>query len=271
MNLKMMQKEVHDANYCSLTQQIWRKKFIFASLKTIKQQLIMHKTRNFLPADKMSDLICGNYMLLQMMTRFGLPLGFGDHTVEEVCQTHQVDCATFLAMANFLADGEQHIPEGTSQLSVADMLQYLKRSHHYFLSFQLPAIHQRLKDALDATSEKEAAFLIMKFFDAYSAEVHKHMDYEEKNVFIHVDRLLHGQRNGNYKITQFSRRHDQVEAKLTELKTIIIKYYPSEGDNYLMNAALFDIFTCEQELASHCHIEDYLFVPAVLRLEKEAI
>jgi regulator of cell morphogenesis and NO signaling len=230
---------------------------------------MMHKTRNFLPADKMSDLICGNYMLLQMMTRFGLPLGFGDHTVAEVCLAHQVDCTTFLAMANFLADGEQHIPEGVSSLSVSDLLKYLQRSHHYFLTFQLPLIHQRLKEALAATREEQVAFLIMKFFDAYSAEVHKHMQYEEKNVFAYVADLLKGERQMDFKITQFSRRHDQVEAKLTELKNIIIKYYPAEGDNYMMTAALSDIFTCEQELASHCHIEDYLFVPAVLRLEKE--
>jgi regulator of cell morphogenesis and NO signaling len=152
---------------------------------------------------------------------------------------------------------------------VSDLLKYLQRSHHYFLTFQLPLIHQRLKEALAATREEQVAFLIMKFFDAYSAEVHKHMQYEEKNVFAYVADLLKGERQMDFKITQFSRRHDQVEAKLTELKNIIIKYYPAEGDNYMMTAALSDIFTCEQELASHCHIEDYLFVPAVLRLEKE--
>ena len=35
-----------------------------------------------------------------------------------------------------------------------------------------------------------------------------------------------------------------------------------------MNAVLFDIFTCEQELASHGQVEDRLFVPAVYQLEK---
>jgi regulator of cell morphogenesis and NO signaling len=229
----------------------------------------MHKTRNFLPADKMSDLICGNYQLLQVMTRFGLPLGFGDRSVEEVCRDHQVDCTTFLMVANFLADEEEHLLDDVSHLSVSDLLGYLRRSHSYFLSFQLPVIHQRLKEALSTTSQQQVAFLIMKFFDAYSAEVHKHLDYEDMNVFTYVSGLLEGRRTGDFKITQFSKRHDQVEAKLTELKNIIIKYFPSEGDNYLMNAVLSDIFTCEQELASHCHIEDYLFVPAVLRLEKE--
>ena len=32
--------------------------------------------------DKMSDLICENYTLLMVMSRFGLPLGFGDKNVK---------------------------------------------------------------------------------------------------------------------------------------------------------------------------------------------
>ena len=36
-----------------------------------------------------------------------------------------------------------------------------------------------------------------------------------------------------------------------------------------MNAVLFDIYNCEKDLASHNAVEDYLFVPAVLQLEKE--
>ena len=67
----------------------------------------------------------------------------------------------------------------------------------------------------------------------------------------------------------FARHHDQINAKLTELKNIIIKYYPSGGDNQLLNATLFDIFSCEEDLASHNRVEDFIFVPAIMELEKE--
>ena len=55
--------------------------------------------------------------------------------------------------------------------------------------------------------------------------------------------------------------------KIIELKNILIKYYPGPGSN-LLNSVLFDIFATEQDLASHNHVEDYLFVPAILALEK---
>ena len=48
----------------------------------------MYKTNNYVPTDKMSDLICGNYTLLQVMSRFGLSLGVGEATIEEVCRAN---------------------------------------------------------------------------------------------------------------------------------------------------------------------------------------
>ena len=46
----------------------------------------MYKTSKYTPTDKMSYLICDNYTLLQVMSRFDLSLGFGDKTVQEVCR-----------------------------------------------------------------------------------------------------------------------------------------------------------------------------------------
>lgn len=229
----------------------------------------MYKTNNYVPTDKMSDLICGNYTLLQVMSRFDLSLGFGDRTVQEVCQANGVDCKTFLAVVNFITEENNRMADEVQDLSIHALMSYLKQAHHYFLDFQLPTIRRKLIEAIDCSAQNEVAFLILKFFDAYVAEVRKHMDYEDMNVFTYVENLMAGRETGGFRISQFARRHDQIDATLTELKNIIIKYYPAKGNNHLLNAVLFDIFSCEQDLASHCRVEDYLFVPAVLRLEKE--
>ena len=229
----------------------------------------MYKTNNYVPTDKMSDLICGNYTLLQVMSRFDLSLGFGDQTVQEVCRANGVDCKTFLAVVNFITEENNRMADEVQDLSIHALMNYLKQAHHYFLDFQLPTIRRKLIEAIDCSVQNEVAFLILKFFDAYVAEVRKHMDYEDMNVFTYVENLVVGNRESGFRISQFARRHDQIDAKLKELKNIIIKYYPAGGNDYLLNAVLFDIFSCEQDLASHCRVEDYLFVPAVLRLEKE--
>ena len=217
----------------------------------------------------MSDIICDNYRLLQVMSRFGLPLGFGDNTIEEVCQLHQVDCTTFLAVANFINKEHPKSSHNAEELSVQALMKYLKNAHHYYLDFQLPTIRRKLLEAIDCSTDNEVTFLILKFFDGYVQELRKHMSYEDMYVFTYVENLLKGIKDESYNIDMFVRNHDHIDEKLTELKNIIIKYYPDSKKAHLMNAVLFDIFNCEKDLASHNEVENQLFVPAVLHLEKK--
>jgi regulator of cell morphogenesis and NO signaling len=109
----------------------------------------------------------------------------------------------------------------------------------------------------------------MKFFDEYFSEVRKHMEYENKVVFPYVLNLLKGKRDPKYSITIFQDRHNEIESKLDELKNILIKYYPAKGNNHLLTEVLFDILSCEIDLASHNRVEDYLFVPAIEDIERK--
>ncbi|MBQ4588079.1 MAG: helix-turn-helix transcriptional regulator [Bacteroidaceae bacterium] len=229
----------------------------------------MSKKHLYSPTDKMSDIICDNYSLLQVMSRFGLPLGFGDYSVEEVCKSSQVDCNTFLAVANFINKGHSRSSLPQTDISVETLMIYLKNAHHYFLDFQLPTIRRKLLEAIDCSTDNEITFLILKFFDVYVQEVRNHMNYEDQYVFTYVDNLLKGQKDENYNIKMFVSHHDHIDEKLTELKNSIIKYYPDSKKAYMMNAVLFDIFNCEKDLVSHNAVEDHLFVPAVLQLEEE--
>ena len=216
--------------------------------------------------DRMCDLVCDNYPVLLAMSRFGISLGFGDATIGEVCRAAGVDAATFLAVVNMLTAGEAMPADDPSGLSVEALLGYLHNSHGYFLDFRLPAIRRKLIEAIDCSSD--VALVVIRFFDAYVAEVQKHMAYEEGRVFPYVRALLTGTRPDDYSIDVFSRHHDQVESKLSELKRILIRYYPAQGTNEL-NSVLFDLFTCEQDLASHNAVEDRLLIPAIRRLEQK--
>lgn len=227
----------------------------------------MIKNQKYRATDKMADLISDNYSLLQVMSRFGLPLGFGDRTVKEVCELKGVDCSTFLIVINFIAEGFSRLDGSDEQLSIPALMDYLKQSHRYFLDFYLPSIRRKLIEAIDC-SQDEVAFLILKYFDNYTGEVRKHMDYEDKTVFRYAESLLEGQVPENYKISTFSKHHDQVGERLSELKSLIIKYCPPKANENLLNEALFDIYACEEALESHCKIEDYIFVPAIVTLER---
>ena len=227
----------------------------------------MYKNGIYRETDKMSDLICENYPMVLVMSRFGIALGFGEENIGEVCRRNGVDAYTFLTVVNFLAEDVNLPVEPVSErLSIENLIRYLHNAHDYFLNFRLPHIRRKLVDAISGCPE-DVVFVITKFFDDYAEEVNKHMAYEERAVFPYVRNLLAGQKDSKYNISIFRKRHDQIEMKITELKNILIKYYPGKGSN-LLNSVLFDIFATEEDLVSHTRVEDYLFVPAILALEK---
>lgn len=217
----------------------------------------------YLASDKMRDLINDNSLLLMVMSRFGISLGFGDQRVDEICRMHDVDCPTFLAVANFISRKKYN----ANAISLHSLIDYLKRAHTYFLDFNLPLIRRKLIEAIDCSGTDEVAMLILKFYDEYVKEVRQHMGYENQKVFTYVERLLDGELSEKYAIATFASHHNHFEDKLKELKDIIIRYYP-EKSNDLLNAVLFDVISCEQDLTSHCLVEDNIFIPEVEKMER---
>ena len=216
------------------------------------------------PTDKMRELVKENSSLILVMGRFGISLGFGDKSVREVCRTHNVDERTFTEVANFCSGREYRF----EVISLQALIEYLKQAHEYYLEFNLPNIRRKLIEALDCSGANDIAMLIVRFYDEYVSEVRRHMEHENKTVFVYVEQLLSGFLNKSYTISTFEGKHAPIGDKLKELKNIIIQYYP-EKNNYLLNEVLLNIILCEEDLTQHCRIEDKLFVPAVKALESQ--
>lgn len=216
------------------------------------------------PTDKMRELVKDNSSLILVMGRFGISLGFGDKSVREVCTIHNVDERTFTEVANFCSGREYRF----EVISLQALIEYLKQAHEYYLEFNLPNIRRKLIEALDCSGANDIAMLIVRFYDEYVSEVRRHMEHENKVVFVYVEQLLSGFLNKSYTISTFEGKHAPIGDKLKELKDIIIQYYP-EKNNYLLNEVLLNIILCEGDLTQHCRIEDKLFVPAVKALESQ--
>ena len=218
--------------------------------------------------DKMISLIRDNYDLLQSLGSFGISLGFGDKTVQEICEDNNVDTYTFLAVVNFTANGYGEF-DADEKISVPTLLHYLEASHAYFLDFQLPYIRRELTESLNANDS--LARLILRFYDEYAREIRHHMKYEQKTLFPYVESLLEGHPTNDYNVETFSKHHGAADKKLRELKLLIIKYLPQDGlHNNQLTATLHDIYENEVWLRQHAEVEDHIFVPAIRRLEQIA-
>lgn len=195
-------------------------------------------------SDKMGKLIAAEPQTLQIISRFDLPLGVGEKSVDEVCRENGIHTSTFLSVLNRQPNPDIHIP--TLQV-------YLKNAHTYFLDFALPRIRQNLIEAISHThSDHQIPMLIMQFFDRYVEEVRLHIQHENESIYSsHATDDMH------------------IANKLTELKNLIIKYYPDSTPNTLLYSALHEIFEIEQELALHCAIEDEILLPAMKKAKQK--
>ena len=223
--------------------------------------------------DSLAELISEDSRLLQVMSRFGISLGFGDKTVAEVCNDNHVDTDTFVAVCNYISQDLRPSFDEYSSLKADAMLLYLRNSHHFFLNFKLPNIRRKFVNAIDCSTLNEVGFLILKFFDDYVSEIRKHQEYEAEHFFAYVEGLIQGKRSPNMSLQHFEddqehKKHDELIAqRMADLKNIVIRYSPSSLNRDLLNDALLHLFEFEKDYESHTLVEDKLFFPIVSVLE----
>lgn len=213
--------------------------------------------------DRMRDIINDNSILLTVINRFSISLGFGDKSVASVCMDNDVDVDTFLAVVNLISEKDLT----GYNIAIQPLIKYLRKSHHYILNYTLPAIKKSLIEGIQQTNTSEIAMFILKFYDGYMQEVRKHMEYEDNVVFSYVENLIKGEVRDKFQISDFSSRHEHMAGTLDELKELFIYQY-NQKDNDLISTALFQITLCGNDLMSHCKIENKLLFPAVSKLEE---
>ena len=230
-------------------------------------------TEKYHDTDPMSDVISDDYRMLQIISRFGIKLGFGDQTVGATCRAAGVDVSTFLTVVNYVKDpAHARISEMAEQIDVPALIVYLKNSHTYFVDFRLPGIRRKLLEAIDLSAGNRIAMLVLRFYDEYAQEVSRHMTFENTHVHPYVETLLQGHLPAETFAEieeQYDEQHASIEKSLSELKNIIVKYYPSDNSASLMGEVLMDIFMTDEDLHTHCHMEDTLFAECIRRLEHD--
>lgn len=224
------------------------------------------------PSDRMSDVIEDNFRVIQTLSRFGISLGFGSKTVEEVCRMYDVDPYTFLVVVNYAVGGGSSDAD-IKRLSLKTLLRYLKSSHEYHINFQIPQVRYKL---LEATKENDRfSKLILSLYDDYSRSVIHHMKFEEKTIFPYVENLLklreeqqkvesEPESARKEEVDTFSRHHDRVIDKIAEIKQILLRYIPTDSfHGHQLGAVLYDICECKEWLDRHAEVEDKMFIPSI--------
>ena len=233
----------------------------------------------FNPDSKFADVILRNHLLLPVIDRFDIELGFGDRSVNEVCRLKEINTNFFLAIINTFHNEDYFPQKQLLSFSPSLIVNYLKKTHRYYLNYVVPSIEMLLDDFLIGfKGEEKNLKIIRRFYHEYRQELFSHIDEEETIVFPYVLGLLkesEGQDIGaantkadTYSISDFEKDHSNVDEKLFDLINIVIKYLDPLYDNVQCHSFLNALFLFEKDLKDHARIEDKILILKVLEIEK---
>ena len=187
---------------------------------------------------------------IHVISRFGLQMGVGEQTIAQACEAHHVHTPTFLAVINYKIS--KH-PAQLADIDIPTLQNYLRNAHTYFLDFRLPFLRRSLIEALiPAGAENRIPMLILRCYDEFAEEIRTHIEHENEGLF-----------------EEHARDDQRITDKLTEIKNLIIKYYPSSSIaqkgtvTYTLISVMSDLWHTEQDFADHCAIEDNILRPAL--------
>jgi regulator of cell morphogenesis and NO signaling len=233
---------------------------------------------------KLVDVIHHQYLVLPILNRFNIQLGFGNKTVKEICTEQDVNPDFFLEIVNSFLN-EDYFPETElKSFPLKYIIEYIKRSHVFYVDFKVPQIEQLIAELLDksSTENRRSYELIRNFFLEYKTELVAHIEKEEKNVHPYVLKIDDAIQSKNIDeeiknlvknepISLYADDHDNVEDKLFDLKNLMIKYLPPSHDYALSNSILYELFRLERDLGDHSRIEEKVLIPKVEALEKQIL
>ncbi len=210
---------------------------------------------------KMADMIASNYDLILMLPRFGIPLGFGEKSVKEVCRERGVDENFFLTVCNIYSfDDYRPDDEEVAAIDHRLVVEHLQASHRYYIEERLPHMQHHLDHVAESAGDQSSAVL-KKYFADYCREVRDHVRREERNLISMLDNLSDGEPLSKAVTDHYVKSHDNIKDKLSDLTQIIYKYIPGERLNEEMMELVFDIMQLSRDLEKHAMIEELLLMP----------
>ncbi len=224
------------------------------------------------PKMKMADAIHQYHSLLTILPRLGIPLGFGEKSIGQLCAEHRVSEPLFMLISRVYCQND-YFPTANElqQCPMTDILQYLTQSHVDYLENKLPHIERHLHKLLEPMDPKYST-LISNFYTEFRKEVKKHFQYEEEVIFPYLRQFISEQdatESASYQKSTFHQQHDDIEDTLNDLTNLLLKYIPAEVSSDERVDMLLDMYALSNDIAKHAMMEDRILVPYIQLLESK--
>ena len=191
-------------------------------------------------------------------------------TVARLHEENKLDADFFLELVNMFSNGDYFPTEQLSTFPVPLIIDYLKKTHIYYLQTRLPEMEQMI-DHLFKNSSSPISQLLKGFFSRFQRETYGHILKEESELFPYLLQLYNGETKTKGKaIENHLNSHDhEVEDELLEMKKKIVEQHSDAEQLLPFRLLLHQMDLFENDLRVHAKVEDDILIPIGLKMEKE--
>lgn len=217
---------------------------------------------------KLADLIGVNHNIILLLPRFGIPLGFGEKSVREVCDASNVPADFMLLICNVYTF-DDYLPdiEVLKNTDMRPLIHYLLESHNYYTNERLPHIEVHLHHIADRIGGRYGQIL-KKFYGDFRDEITRHFLDEEQTDFPKLESLQQGRRDFRPMMPHHEKSHTGIVDKLNDLTQIVYKYLPGNVLPEETMELVFDILQLTADIQKHALIEDKILTPYINWMER---
>ena len=232
---------------------------------------------------KISELVGENYVYASVLHHFGIQFyDYSEQTLNQVCKKKGISTEALVCGLESAIDNEDPEEVALVGYPIELVIEYLKHAHYLFVKRKLPYIASLVTDLPNNSGEFENIVKDLKFvFPLFVEDFIHHIHEEEDSLFNYVRLLKNVTAESynpsqiyyemeKYSIQQHAINHDVHDAEMKGIRNITNDYV-LEGDAPLHIQVIYsELESFEKSLITHARIEDEIFFPKALMLERQA-
>jgi regulator of cell morphogenesis and NO signaling len=217
----------------------------------------------------------------QIMQRYSLPLEKDLLYSYEELRRLDIDQEFIYTLLQSFEDENSFSEKEFEKFSLEVILDYIHRTHNYYLTKKLLEIEQSIYILLKDYSDNHPLLPVLKKqFSEYSGGLTSHIRAEDKYLLPYIKSLLRFEKEEadsekyfyetkDYTVQKFIDSHLDTEEGLSNLRNAILEYQPPITNQTPYRILISQLQAFERDLFVHALIEDRVLIPRVLRLEKK--
>ncbi len=213
---------------------------------------------------KLSQIIIEDPSILSVLNRFGISLGVGDLTIEQICNKKDLNTTFFTTILNTFRD-PNFFPEKTLYSFRAHLIvDYLKKTNQSYIQFQLPNIERHLSLLISKSDSTGSNLLIiMNFFREVKAELMQRI-YDDDNRWFPEILALEQQCDtvpDSPLSTHDIDTQDAIEDKVNDLISMFVIHLKGDYDMNLGQAVLLALDSIKKDITQNNRIRLRILLP----------